>query len=115
MPRFRAGDGQAALSRGARTVSFGAVTVAQVLPSQTSVSGETAPLALALLPPTATQCAAEGQDTDTSVLNVAGLGVVTIVQVVPFHCSAKLVSGCRPGPSSRQRPCSSWPRCRTPS
>ena len=71
---------------------FGAVTAVQVLPFQTSVRGDTAPPAVALLAPTATQCVAEGQDTDTSALNVAGLGVVTTVQDVPANCSAKAVS-----------------------
>jgi len=70
----------------------GAVTAVQVVPSQTSVSGDRAPLAVGLLTPTATQWAAEGQDTDTSALNVTALGVVRGVQVVPFHCSARVVS-----------------------
>lgn len=64
----------------------------QVVPFQTSGSGDTAPVAVALLPPTATQCPAEGHDTDPRTLNVAGLGVVRTVQVVPFHCSATVVS-----------------------
>lgn len=70
----------------------GALATVQVLPFHTSVSGEIAPLAVGLLAPTAMQWDAEGQDTDTRVLNAAGLGVVTTVQVVPFHWAASVVS-----------------------
>ena len=63
-----------------------------MVPSQTSVSGDRAPVAVGLLTPTATQCVADGQETDTRALNAAGLGVVSTVQDVPFHCSARVVS-----------------------
>ena len=70
----------------------GALAAVQVLPFHTSVSGEIVPLAVGLLAPTATQWDAEGQDTDTRALNAAGLGVITTVQLVPFHWAASVVS-----------------------
>jgi hypothetical protein len=67
------------------------VTTVQVAPFQTSASGDRAPVTVVLLSPTATQWAAELQDTDRRPLNVAGLGVVRTVQVVPFHWAATVV------------------------
>ncbi len=51
-----------------------------------------APVAVGLLTPTAEQKVAEVHDTEKSALNVAGLGVATLVQVVPFHWAATVVS-----------------------
>jgi hypothetical protein len=71
---------------------FGALTTVQALPFQTSVSGETVPVAMAPLAPTATQCTGELQDTDPSALNVAALGAARTVQAEPASCSVKAVS-----------------------
>jgi hypothetical protein len=69
-----------------------AVCSDQVLPFQLSASGDTAPVTVALLKPTAEQKVGEVHDTERRALNVAGLGVATMVQVVPFHWAATVVS-----------------------
>ena len=63
-----------------------------MLPFQVSASGDTAPLAVEVLAPTAEQKVGDVHDTEKSALNVAGLGVLTAVQVVPFHWAATVVS-----------------------
>ncbi len=69
-----------------------AVCSDQVLPFQVSATGDTTPVAVGLLAPTAEQNVAEVHDTEKSALNVAGLGAATLVQVVPFHWAASVVS-----------------------
>jgi hypothetical protein len=75
---------------------LGVVWTVQLLPFQRSAKGalgNPAPVVVAK-PPAAVQAVAALHDTPVKVANVApaGLGVVLIVQVVPFHCSANGLS-----------------------
>jgi len=80
-----------------RPVGFGLVTIVQVVPFQCSVNvcSTTFEAEVVVEVPTAMQLAGDGHDTPSSsavVFVPVGRGVDTIDQVVPFQCSARLVS-----------------------
>ena len=87
MPR-RGGGGSGSVLAGQR----GAACTDQVIPFHVSVSGLTAPPALLAVPPTATQYAAEVQETESRTENLVGLGAASILQDAPFQCTATVVS-----------------------
>ena len=64
----------------------------QAVPFQDSASGRAGPEGPGLAAPTAAHRVAEVQETDTSLLNFAGLGVAVIVQAMPFQRAASVAS-----------------------
>ena len=84
----RGGKGSGSVLAGQR----GAARADQMIPFHVSVSGLTPPPALLAVPPTATQCAAEVQETESRAENLVGLGVASILQAVPSQCAATVVS-----------------------